>query len=175
MRHTKGRKAEKARALAQQANIEVLDVEVTNGKSVSDAVATIIEKEGRIDVVVNNAGFVTVGIAETYTDNDLDKVMDVNVKGPWRLIRAALPQMRKQGEGLIINISSTAGRFPVPFQSVYNSTKFAVEGLTETSHTLLRKLPRLTDIANWAVFLASDQAGAMAGAIINLTCGEIVD
>ena len=140
MRDTKGRNAEKARALAQQVNIEVLDMEVTNGKSVSDAVATIIEKEGRLDVVVNNAGVVTVGIAETYTDNDLDKVMDVNVKGPWRLIRAALPQMRKQGEGLIINISSAAGRFPVPFQSVYNSTKFAVEGLTESLHYEVKPL-----------------------------------
>jgi NAD(P)-dependent dehydrogenase (short-subunit alcohol dehydrogenase family) len=140
MRDTKGRNAEKAKALTQQANIEVLDVDVTNGKSVSDAVTTIIEKEGRIDVLVNNAGVVTVGIAETYTDNDLDKVMDVNVKGPWRLIRAALPQMRRQGAGLIINISSAAGRFPVPFQSVYNSTKFAVEALTETLHYEVKSL-----------------------------------
>lgn len=140
MRDTKGRNAEKASALAQQANIEVLDVEVTNGKSVLDAVATIIEKEGRIDVLVNNAGVVTVGIAESYTDNDFDKVLDVNVKGPWRLIRATLPQMRKQGVGLIINISSVAARFPVPFQSVYNSAKFAVEGLTESLHFEVKPL-----------------------------------
>jgi NAD(P)-dependent dehydrogenase (short-subunit alcohol dehydrogenase family) len=140
MREIKGRNAEKAKTLAQRANIEVLDVEVTNGKSVIDAVATISEKEGRIDVLVNNAGVVTVGIAESYTENDLDKVMDVNVKGPWRLIRAALPQMRKQGEGLIINISSAAGRFPVPFQSVYNSAKFAIEALTESLHYEVRSL-----------------------------------
>jgi NAD(P)-dependent dehydrogenase (short-subunit alcohol dehydrogenase family) len=140
MREIKGRNAEKAKTLAQQSNIEVLDVEVTNGKSVTDAVATIIEKEGRIDVLVNNAGVVTVGIAESYTDDDLEKVMDVNVKGPWRLIRATLPQMRKQGEGLIINISSAVGRFPVPFQLVYNSTKFAVEGLTETLHHEVKSL-----------------------------------
>ena len=140
MREIKGRNAEKAKTLAQRANIDVLDVEVTNGKSVTDAVATIIEKEGRIDVLVNNAGVVTVGIAESYTDNDLDKVMDVNVKGPWRLIRAALPQMRKQGVGLIINISSVAGRFPVPFQSVYNSAKFAIEALTESLHYEVRSL-----------------------------------
>ncbi|HEX9503320.1 MAG TPA: SDR family oxidoreductase [Patescibacteria group bacterium] len=140
MRDTKGRNADKAKALVQQANIEVLDVEVTNGKSVTDAVATIIKKEGRIDVVVNNAGIYTTGIAETFTEEDLDKVMDVDVKGPWRIIRAVLPQMRKQGEGLIINISSVAGRFSFPFQTVYNSAKFAVEGLTEGLHYEVRPL-----------------------------------
>src|SRR5258708_213454 len=134
MRDTKGRNADKAKALVQQANIEELDVEVTNGKSVTDSDATIIKKEGRSDVVVNNAGIYTTGIAETFTEEDLDKVMDVDVKGPWRIIRAVLPQMRKQGEGLIINISSVAGRFSFPFQTVYNSAKFAVEGLTEGLH-----------------------------------------
>ena len=140
MRDTKDRNAEKAKTLARLANIEVLDVELTSGRSVNDAMATIIEKEGRIDVVVNNAGVYATGIAETFTEEDLEKVMDVDVKGPWRTIRAALPHMRKQGEGLIINISSAAGRFPVPFQSVYNSTKFAVEGLTESLHYEVKPL-----------------------------------
>jgi NAD(P)-dependent dehydrogenase (short-subunit alcohol dehydrogenase family) len=140
MRDTKGRNADKAKALIQQANIEVLDVEITNGKSVVDAVATIIKKEGRIDVVVNNAGTHANGIAETFTEEDLDKIMNVNVKGPWRIIRAVLPQMRKQGEGLIINISSVAGRFSFPFQMAYNSSKFAIEGLTEGIHYEVRPL-----------------------------------
>jgi len=140
MRETKGRNAEKAKALVQQANIEVLDVEITNGKSVTDAVATILKKEGRIDVVVNNAGIYATGIAETFTEEDLDKVMDVNMKGYWRIIRAVLPQMRKQGQGLIINISSVAGRFSFPFQMAYNTAKFAVEGLTEGIHYEVRPL-----------------------------------
>src|SRR5882762_2411928 len=140
MRDTKGRNADKATALVEQANIEVLDVDVTSGKSVTDAVAAIIKKESRIDVVVNNAGVYATGIAETFTDDDLDKVMDVDVRGPWRIIRAALPQMRKQGEGLIINISSVAGRFAFPFQMGYNSSKFAVEGLTEGLHYEVRPL-----------------------------------
>jgi NAD(P)-dependent dehydrogenase (short-subunit alcohol dehydrogenase family) len=140
MRDTRDRNADKARAMVQHANIEVLDVEVTNGKSVADAVATVIEKEGRIDVVVNNAGVYAAGIAETFTEDDLDKVMDVDLKGPWRIIRAALPHMRKQGEGLIINISSVAGRFSPPFMTVYNSAKFAVEGLTEGLHYELKPL-----------------------------------
>src|ERR1700730_2083978 len=140
MRDTKGRNADKAKALVQQANIEVLDVEITNGKSVTDAVATILKKEGRIDVVVNNAGIYATGIAETFTEEDLDKVMDVNMKGYWRIIRAALPHMRRQGEGLIINISSVAGRFSFPFQMAYNTAKFAVEGLTEGLHYEVRPL-----------------------------------
>ncbi|HMC86116.1 MAG TPA: SDR family NAD(P)-dependent oxidoreductase, partial [Chitinophagaceae bacterium] len=106
MRDTKGRNAEKAKELGQLENIVVLDVDVIKGKSVTDALATIIKKEGRIDVLVNNAGVYAVGIAETFTDEDLDKVMDVDVRGPWRTIKAVLPFMRKQGEGLIINISS---------------------------------------------------------------------
>jgi NAD(P)-dependent dehydrogenase (short-subunit alcohol dehydrogenase family) len=140
LRDSKGRNADKAWALALLANVEVLDVDVTNAKSVTDAVATIIEKEGRIDVVVNNAGISAAGIAETFTDNDVDKIVDVNFKGPWRLIRAALPQMRKQGEGLIINISSVVGRFSFPFQTVYNSSKFAMEGLIEGLHYEVRPL-----------------------------------
>jgi NAD(P)-dependent dehydrogenase (short-subunit alcohol dehydrogenase family) len=140
MRDTNGRNADKAWALVQHGNIEVLDVDVTEGKSVTDAIATIIKKEGRIDVLVNNAGVYATGIAESFTENDLDKVMDVDVKGPWRTIRAALPYMRKQGEGLIINISSVAGRFSFPFQTVYNTAKFAVEGLTEGLHYEVRPL-----------------------------------
>ena len=85
MRDTKGRNAEKAKALVQQANIEVLDVDVTNGKSVTDAVTTIIKKEGRIDVLVNNAGIYATGIAETFTEDDVDKIMDVDFKGAWRI------------------------------------------------------------------------------------------
>jgi len=140
MRNTKSRNGDKAKLLEHQTNIEVLDVDVTNGKSVNDAVATIIKKEGRIDVVVNNAGLYVTGIAETFTEGDLEKVMDVDVIGPWRVIRAALPQMRKQEEGLVINISSVAGRFSFPFQTVYNGAKFAIEGLTEGLHYEVRPL-----------------------------------
>lgn len=140
MRDTKGRNAEKAKELAQHANIEVIDVDVTNGKSVNEAIATIIKKEGRLDVVVNNAGVYATGITETFTEEDVDKVMDVDVKGPWRIIKATLPQMRRQGVGLIINISSVAGRFSFPFQTIYNVAKFAIEGLTEGLHYEVRPL-----------------------------------
>lgn len=140
MRDTQGRNTDKAKELGQIENIEVLDVEITNGKSVEDAIQKVIQKEGRIDVVVNNAGYYAGGVAESFTEEDLDKMMDVHVKGPWRSIRAALPQMRAQGEGLIINISSGLGRFSAPFMTVYNGAKFAVEGLTEGLHYEVRPL-----------------------------------
>jgi len=70
----------------------------------------------------------------------MENLFNVNVKGPWRTIRASLPQMRRRGEGLIINISSGLGRFSVPFMTMYNSTKFAVEGLTEGLHYEVRPL-----------------------------------
>jgi NAD(P)-dependent dehydrogenase (short-subunit alcohol dehydrogenase family) len=140
MRDTKTRNADKAKALVRQTGIEVMDMDVTSGKSVTDAVSAIIKKEGRLDVLVNNAGIFATGIAETFTEEDLEKVMDVDVKGPWRTVRAALPQMRKQGEGLIINISSVVGRFSPPFMTIYNGAKFAVEGLTEGLHYEVKSL-----------------------------------
>lgn len=140
MRDTQARNAAKAAALGQQENIEVVDVDVTNGRSVSDAVTTLLKREGRIDVVVNNAGVYATGIAETFTDDELARVMDVNVRGPWRIIKAVLPTMRRQREGLIINISSVAGRFSFPFQMAYNTAKFALEGLTEGLHYEVRPL-----------------------------------
>jgi len=140
MRDTKGRNADKASELIKQSNIEVLEVELTNEKSITDAVGYILKQEGKLDVVINNAGVYATGIAETFTADDLGKVMDVDVIGVWRIIRAVLPQMRKQGEGLIVNISSVAGRFSFPFQAVYNGAKFAVEGLTEGLHYEIRPL-----------------------------------
>ncbi|HTD40852.1 MAG TPA: SDR family oxidoreductase [Mucilaginibacter sp.] len=140
MRDTKGRNADKARALVQQENMVVYDVDVRNGKSVAEAIETIIKTEGRIDVVINNAGIYATGITETFTEEDFSRVIDVDVTGTWRTIKAALPQMRKQKGGLIINISSVAGRFSFPFQTVYNAAKFAVEGLTEGLHFEVRQL-----------------------------------
>lgn len=140
MRNTDGRNAERAAELNAIENIEVVELDVTDGEGVKQAVAGVIEKEGRLDVLVNNAGYFGGGLAETYAEGDLESMYDVNVKGTWRTIKSALPQMRKQGEGLIINTSSSLGRFSAPFMTVYNSTKFAVEGLTEGLHYEVRPL-----------------------------------
>lgn len=140
MRAINGRNAEKVETLTQHANIELLEVDVTDGEAVTEAVATIMQREGRLDVVVNNAGVYATGITETFTENDLRQVLDVNVNGPWRVMRAALPHMRQQGAGLIVNISSTAGRFAPPFLAVYSSAKYALEGLAEGLHYEVRPL-----------------------------------
>ncbi len=140
MRNTTSRNAEKAAELNAIENINVVELDVTDSAGVKKTVAEVIAKEGRLDVLVNNAGFYGGGITETYTDDDIEKMFDVNVKGTWRTTKAGLPQMRKQGEGLVINISSGLGRFSAPFMTVYNSTKFAVEGLTEGLHYEVRPL-----------------------------------
>jgi NAD(P)-dependent dehydrogenase (short-subunit alcohol dehydrogenase family) len=140
MRDTEGKNKDKAIALGNVPNITVLDVAVTNNQSVTEAINGIIEKEGRIDVVVNNAGYFGGGLAESYTTEDVQEMFDVHVTAAWRSIKAALPTMRHQGEGLIINISSGLGRFSAPFMTIYNAAKFAVEGLSEGLHYEVRPL-----------------------------------
>lgn len=140
IRDIMGRNAEKAKELSGIENIHVVELDVTEDEAVKSVVADIIGKEGQLDVVVNNAGYFGGGLAETYEADDLEKMFDVNVKGTWRVAKASLPQMRKQGEGLIINTSSGLGRFSAPFMTIYNGTKFAVEGLTEGLHFEVRPL-----------------------------------
>ena len=140
MRDTKGKNAEKAIALAKIENITVLDVSLTDETSVKNAFDTIIAAEGRIDVLVNNAGISMFGVAESATTDDVQNMFDVNVIAPWRWMKLALPFMRKQSEGLIINVSSGWGRFSAPFTVVYAASKFALEGLSEGLHYEVRPL-----------------------------------
>jgi NAD(P)-dependent dehydrogenase (short-subunit alcohol dehydrogenase family) len=140
MRDTNGKNADKAKALAQVKNITVLDVALTDDTSVKNAIDTIIAKEGTIDVLVNNAAVAMFGVAESATPADVQRIFDINVITPWRLMKLVLPAMRKQSEGLIINVSSGNGRFTFPFNAVYGASKFALEGLSEGLHYELRPL-----------------------------------
>ncbi|MFC2134208.1 SDR family oxidoreductase [Bacteroidota bacterium] len=140
MRNTTTKNAEPASELAKWDCVTVIDLDVTDTDAVNSAVKEIILKEGKLDVLVNNAGVFTSGITESFTEDDFEKILDVNVKGPWRLLRAALPHFREQKEGLIINVSSGLGRFSAPFMTIYNSSKFALEGLIEGSHYELKSL-----------------------------------
>jgi len=140
MRDTEGKNADKAKSLAEIENITVLDVSLTDETSVKTAVDTVIAKEETIDVLVNNAGISMFGVAESFTNDDLQRMMEVNVHAPWRLMKLALPFMRKQSEGLIINVSSGWGRFSAPFSVVYAASKFALEGLSEGLHYEVRPL-----------------------------------
>lgn len=140
VRDMEGRNKGKAAELNALPGVTVLEAEVTSAASVRAAIQQVIQKEERLDVLVNNAGQFVGGLAETFTDTDMELMLDVHLKGSWRTIKEALPQMRKQGEGLIINTSSVLGRFSSPFMTMYNSAKFAVEGLTEGLHYELRPL-----------------------------------
>lgn len=140
MRDTKGKNQEKAEALSALDNVTVLDVTLTEDQSVKEAVETILAKEGRVDVLVNNAGFSMNGVAESFTTADVQAIFDVNVFAPWRFIKAVLPAMRKQAEGLIINVTSGFGRVSFPFASIYAGSKFGLEGISEGLHYEVKRL-----------------------------------
>jgi NAD(P)-dependent dehydrogenase (short-subunit alcohol dehydrogenase family) len=140
MRNSNSKNAKAAEELKNWDGVTVVDLDVTDAGAVNSVVDEIISKEGRLDVLINNAGVFTTGIAQSFTESDLERIYDVNVKGPWRLLRATLPQFIKQKEGLIINVSSGLGRFSAPFFTIYNSSKFALEGLVEGSHLELKGL-----------------------------------
>ena len=140
MRDINGKNADKAKALSEVENITVLDVALTDEVSVKNAVDTILANEGKIDVLVNNAGISMSGVAESFTTGDVQDMFDVNVFAPWRLMKLVLPTMRIQSDGLIINISSGFGRFSAPFSAVYGASKFGLEGLSEGLHYEVRPL-----------------------------------
>ncbi|MDJ1500329.1 SDR family oxidoreductase [Xanthocytophaga agilis] len=140
MRDINGKNADKAKALAQVENVTVLDVSLTDDASLKNAINTIIAAEGTIDVLVNNAGVTMFGIAESATAEDVQRIFDVNVFAPWKLMKLVLPFMRKQSDGLIINVSSGFGTFSFPFSVVYSASKFGLEGLSEGLHYELRSL-----------------------------------
>ncbi len=118
-------------AKAEGLDLHVIELDVTDGTSVEKAVADIIKDAGRIDVLVNNAGIMSVGITEGFTLEQVHRQLDVNFYGTVRTNRAVVPHMRKQGHGLLIQVSSLAGRVVLPFFGIYNASKFAVEALSE--------------------------------------------
>lgn len=140
MRNTTGKNAEKAKALSQVENVTVVDMELTDETSVQKAFEHILTQEGKIDVLVNNAGYTASGVLEGFTPKELNDMYNVHVFGYWRLMKLALPGMRNQGEGLIVNVSSGGGRMAFPFIAVYNSAKFALEGLSESLHYEVKHL-----------------------------------
>ena len=112
-------------------NLRVIELDVTMDESVEAAVADIIESSGRIDVLVNNAGVMNIGITEGFTLEQVQRQFDVNFYGAVRTNRAVLPHMRHREDGLLIQISSVAGRVVLPFFGIYNASKFAVEAMSE--------------------------------------------
>ncbi|PYQ53037.1 MAG: short-chain dehydrogenase/reductase [Acidobacteria bacterium] len=119
-------------AVAPHENIELVRVDVRDRDSVEEAVASVFETAGRIDVLVNSAGVAMVSAAEETTPEEARDLFDTNFFGVMRMTQAVLPAMRAQRSGRIINISSVLGFLPAPFMSVYAATKHAVEGYSES-------------------------------------------
>ena len=118
--------------IAAEDGITFLDLDVSDDASVAGAVQRVIERFGRIVVLVNNAGVGSAGAAEESSVASAHRVFDINVFGVMRMTRAVLPHMRAQGSGRIINLSSVLGFLPAPYGAVYAATKHAVEGYSES-------------------------------------------
>lgn len=108
-----------------------LKLDVCDEQSVQKCVAEIVEREGRIDAVVNNAGMAIAGAVENTSIAEALRQFDVNFFGVLRVCRAVLPVMRAQGAGHIVNIGSIGGLIAIPYQGLYSASKFALEGATE--------------------------------------------
>lgn len=116
---------------AQSESFNILRLDVTNDNSVKDGIAELLRREGRIDVLVNNAGIGMVGAIEDSIPQDSVKVFETNVFGPLRTIQAVLPTMRSQRSGLIINVGSIAGYMGLPYRGIYSATKASLGMITE--------------------------------------------
>jgi len=113
------------------ANINVLNADVTEIMSVQKAVSTLTDKEGHIDILINNAGMGISGPIENSSLENISLQMNTNFMGYVNMIQAVLPFMRKQQSATIINISSLGGLMGLPYQGFYSASKFAIEGLSE--------------------------------------------
>ncbi len=145
MRQARGRNAKAREALESLAttagvSLQALELDVTDDASVERAVQDVIARSGRIDVLINNAGFSYIGLNEAHTVEDLQRQFDTNFFGVARMNRAVLPHMRKQARGLLIYMSSGGGRTILPFLGAYSASKFALEALAESYHYQLYSL-----------------------------------
>ena len=136
MRDPGGRNAKNAaeiRTLEEKDSlpVHVLEMDVTDDASVERAVDAAVAKAGRIDVAINNAGYVVSGLAEAVTTEQAQRLMDTNFFGSVRVNRAVLPHMRRQRSGVLMHISSAAGRVIAPSMGFYCASKFALEALAE--------------------------------------------
>jgi hypothetical protein len=115
-----------------EAGCDIGTLDVTDTEDVERVVDRIIEEEGRIDALVNNAGYGQHGPLEDVDDDLFAKQFEVNVFGPHRLVRAVLPHMREREDGTIVNVSSVAGRLATPGMGAYSASKHAMEGYSDS-------------------------------------------
>jgi NAD(P)-dependent dehydrogenase (short-subunit alcohol dehydrogenase family) len=116
----------------ERGGIVFLPLDVTDDQLVADSVREVLDRSGRIDVLVNNAGLGIAGAAEESSIEQARALFDTNLFGSIRMSRTVLPRMREQGSGRIINVSSVLGLVPAPFGALYSATKHAIEGYSES-------------------------------------------
>ncbi|MBF4505271.1 SDR family oxidoreductase [Flavobacterium sp. JLP] len=138
MRNTKDKNAAAAQELSEIHNIEVVDIDITDDGSVSNAVEKMLTKYGKIDVLINNAAVSGFGLLEGYSIDQVRRMFDVNVYSVLRMYQAVLPAMRKEKNGLIINITTGASGHTLPFMIPYIASKLVVESFTEGLQDELR-------------------------------------
>ena len=136
MRDIKGRNTKVAREIAELArheslSLQTLELDVTSDSSVERAVSKVVLECGRLDVLVNNAGYGVMDLAETVTTAQAQRQFDTNFFGVLRMNRAVLPAMRRQKSGLLLHVGSGAGRLVIPGMGLYCASKFAMEALAE--------------------------------------------
>lgn len=132
------RSPEKETELVKLDNVKLFKLDVTDNESISEAIKDAASQFGKIDVLVNNAGYGADGVFEAMTDEVIENQFNTNVFGLMRVTRAIIPHMRKNKAGTIIQIASMGGRITFPLFSIYHGTKFAVEGFTESLHYELK-------------------------------------
>jgi len=126
------RSPEKAEDLQKIADVECFRLDVTDVDSIKSAISETLEKFGRIDAVVNNAGYGLIGAFEAATQEQIEKQFQTNVFGLMNVCREILPYFRERKKGIIVNVASVGGRVTFPFSSLYHATKWAVEGFSES-------------------------------------------
>ncbi|NEE00065.1 SDR family oxidoreductase [Phytoactinopolyspora halotolerans] len=138
MRDLHHKNADSGRALRRVADTEglalhVVDIDIRSDRSVEGGVRRVLRRAGRLDVLVNNAGIYYPALLETQTVAQVQEIFETNVFGQLRMNRAVLPTLRRQGEGLVVQMTSGVGRITFPFQGAYNGAKWAMEAMTEVS------------------------------------------
>ena len=166
MRDVGGKNAKPAAELGD-AGIDVVEIDVESQESVESGVAESLRRAGHIDVLVNNAGYGMMGPVEAATVDDLKTQYETNVFGAHRMVRAVLPSMRERKDGLLVHMSSGAGRFSLPGAGVYCSSKWALEALAEClryelaplgiDSTIVEPGPYATDFATRSLRRVSDR------------------
>jgi NAD(P)-dependent dehydrogenase (short-subunit alcohol dehydrogenase family) len=139
MRGVQGKNREAAEAL-RKLGIKTVELDVSDDASVEAGVENVLAEAGTIDVLVNNAGIASAGVTEAFTTEQAKAIFDTNVIGLLRVTRAVLPSVRRQHDGLIINLGSILGRVTFPFVGIYGASKFAVEALTDSLRYELSQL-----------------------------------